>query len=75
MAILCGKSFASVSFTSAVLSGENDIKNGFDMPFVESANYLGMQYLGNVHSWFDGDEIHADAIKIIDTFKEKLHSN
>ncbi len=53
-------------------SGENDRKPGFEMPFVESANYLGMQYLGDIHTWFDGDKIHIDAKNKIDIFRESL---
>lgn len=30
---------------------------GFNMPFVESANYLGMQYLGDIHTWIEGNAI------------------
>ena len=25
------------------------------MPFIASANYLGMEYLGDVHTWIDSD--------------------
>ena len=32
-------------------SGHNDLREGFDMPFKESAHYLGMEYLGHVHTW------------------------
>jgi len=64
---LRGKSMAMISN-----SGENDRKTGYNMSFIESANYLGMQYLGDIHSWFQGDDIHPDAMEIIDTFREKL---
>jgi len=64
---LRGKSMGMISN-----SGENDRKLGFEMPFEESANYLGMDYLGDVHAWFDGTEIHLDAKKIIDTFRVKI---
>jgi multimeric flavodoxin WrbA len=67
---LRGKSMAMMSN-----SGANDRKAGFDMPFVESAKYLGMDYLGDVHAWFDGTEIHPDAKKSIDTFREILTEN
>lgn len=66
---LRGKSMAMISN-----SGANDRKTGYDMPFVESANYLGMDYLGDVHAWFEGEEIHLDAKEIIDTFRTKFVS-
>jgi multimeric flavodoxin WrbA len=43
---LRGKNMAVLSSAS-----EDELKDGFLMPFKESANYLGMNYLGNVHGW------------------------
>lgn len=60
----------------AILSNSpnNDLKEGFTMPFIASANYLGMDYLGDTHIWFTEDkkEIHSEAIERIITFKSKL---
>lgn len=55
-------------------SNQNDLKDGFTMPFTESANYLGMNYLGDSHAWFteDGDKIHPDAKVAIDKFKKLI---
>jgi multimeric flavodoxin WrbA len=66
---LRGKSMAMISNSAA-----NDRRQGFEMPFRESAKYLGMEYLGDVHVWFDGDEIDAKAIEIIDIFQNKFTS-
>lgn len=43
----------------AVLScGSNEeIFDGFTMPFVQSANYLGMDYLGHVHTWLENNKV------------------
>lgn len=60
---LRGKKMAMISN-----SGENDRKEGFNMPFIESANYLGMEYLGDVHIWFSESNIHSEALKKIETF-------
>ncbi len=64
---LRGKNMAMISN-----SGINDLKNGFEMPFIESANYLGMNYLGSTHGWFteDGTQIHPEAKNKIDSFKK-----
>ncbi len=64
---LRGKNMAMISN-----SGENDLKNGFTMPFIESAKYLGMNYLGDTHTWFtkDGSEIYSDAKNNIDNFRK-----
>lgn len=51
-------------------SGENDLKEGFTMPFIESANYLGMNYLGATHAWFTNDKIDEEAKLKIDAFRK-----
>ncbi|WP_299001226.1 flavodoxin family protein [uncultured Tenacibaculum sp.] len=67
--LLRGKNMAMISN-----SGQNDLKKGFEMPFIESANYLGMNYLGSTHSWFteDGENIHPEAANKIDSFRTIL---
>ncbi|OSY87906.1 FMN reductase [Tenacibaculum holothuriorum] len=69
---LRGKNMAMISN-----SGENDLRNGFNMPFIESANYLGMNYLGDIHTWLDknGTDIAPEAKEKIDTFKSVLLNN
>ncbi|WP_299123936.1 NAD(P)H-dependent oxidoreductase [uncultured Tenacibaculum sp.] len=64
---LRGKSMAMISN-----SGANDLKDGFTMPFIESANYLGMNYIGDTHAWFteDGKEIDTDAKTKINDFRQ-----
>jgi len=34
-----------------------EVFEGFEMPFVQSANYLGMDYLGHLHTWVTDDNI------------------
>ncbi len=55
-------------------SGDNDRKPGFEMPFIASAEYLGMEYLGDTHAWFteDGEQIHDEAIQSIDNFRKLI---
>ena len=55
---LRGKNMGMVSCGS-----DSELKMGFEMPFVESANYLGMNYLGNIHTWMENDLI-PDSLKI-----------
>ncbi|GAA4896977.1 hypothetical protein GCM10023311_22170 [Flaviramulus aquimarinus] len=68
---LRGKNMAMVSS-----SNHDDLKDGFSMPFKESANYLGMNYLGNIHTYIENDVI-PDEIKLrmgafIKTIKESI---
>lgn len=66
---LRGKNMAMISNSWA-----DDRRNGFEMPFIESAKYLGMNYLGNTHAWFteDGNDIHPDAKVKINEFRNIL---
>ncbi|PKV52247.1 NADPH-dependent FMN reductase [Aquimarina sp. MAR_2010_214] len=34
-----------------------ELKEGFTMPFIESANYLDMHYLGDIHTWIEDESI------------------
>jgi multimeric flavodoxin WrbA len=36
---------------------DSELKQGFTMPFIESANYLGMHYLGDIHTWVEDGSI------------------
>ncbi len=49
---LRGKSMGMISCGS-----DQELKEGFAMPFRESANYLGMRYFGNAHTWIENEMI------------------
>lgn len=66
---LRGKNMAMISCGSGP-----GLKNEFSMPFVESANYLGMNYLGNVHTWLEnGSEITEEVKNSILSFTTNLN--
>ncbi|MFD2591349.1 flavodoxin family protein [Aquimarina hainanensis] len=46
-----------------VISSSSDGQpiEGFEMPFRESANYLGMEYLGSAHTWVEEKELTIKA--------------
>jgi multimeric flavodoxin WrbA len=50
--LLRGKQMAVIS-----CSDYDKTFDGFTMPFVESANYLGMEYLGHIHTWISNDKV------------------
>ena len=64
---LRGKNMAMISCSNA-----NDLKEGFSMPFIESANYLGMNYLGDIHTWVGDGDINVEAKKLIEDFRNKF---
>lgn len=65
--LLRGKNMAMVSS-----SNHDDLKAGFTMPFIESANYLGMNYLGDIHTYIENDLINEEVKLRIDTFIENI---
>jgi multimeric flavodoxin WrbA len=60
---LRGKSMSVISN-----SGADDLVNGFFEPFKSSANYLGMQYLGDCHILIDKFELGLEAQERLKTF-------
>lgn len=50
--MLRGKNMAVISCGS-----DEEIFSGFTMPFKESANYLGMEFLGHIHTWIEEEVI------------------
>ena len=50
---------------------DQELKKGFHMPFVETAKYLGMNYIGDVHTWIHGSLSH-EVMCILDDFIEKV---
>jgi len=64
---LRGKNMAMIS-----TSNNNDLVKGFNMPFEESANYLGMHYLGDIHTWIENDTIPEEVKSILDNFAVKI---
>ncbi|NER14341.1 FMN reductase [Leptobacterium flavescens] len=47
----------------------------FNRPFTESANYLGMNYLGDVHSWVEENGIPEEVKLKLIGFSEQLQLN
>ena len=44
----------------------------FEMPFRESAGYLGMEYLGSVHTWLEGEDVEEEVLRRIEDFAKSL---
>ncbi|WP_338814752.1 NAD(P)H-dependent oxidoreductase [Bernardetia sp. Wsw4-3y2] len=49
-----------------------EISAAFEMPFRESASYLGMNYVGSVYTWMDTDDISGEVIQNLDKFIGKI---
>jgi len=67
-----GRSLRGKSMGVVSCSGQDDLKGGFDMPFQESASYLGMDYLGHVHAWIENETLeHEVAQRLLDFLNKK----
>ncbi len=51
---------------------ESKTIDGFSMPFRESAAYLGMNYLGEVHTWLEDDMITDPLKKNLVSFVKRM---
>lgn len=61
---LRGKNMGAISCSIG-----NNLGETFWMPFEQSANYLGMNYLGHVHTEVENDAVLKSSKKIIDAFR------
>jgi putative NADPH-quinone reductase len=64
---LRGKYMAALSCGS-----DEDLNPGFFEPFELSAEYLGMHYLGHVHTWNDGRAVTNDVALKLRSFADQL---
>lgn len=68
-----GRKLKGMSMAMVSCGSGPEIKNGFTMPFVESANYLGMHYLGDIHTWLENDQIPSQIELDLIEFCKKLN--
>lgn len=60
-------------FLAVIACGsEETVAQGFFEPFRLSAGYLGMQYLGDLHTWIEDVELASGVVNSIITFAESL---
>jgi multimeric flavodoxin WrbA len=57
-----------------MISTSNDgyLVEGFNRPFVQSAKYLGMHYLGDIHTYVEDNVITENIMKRIDDFSKHI---
>ncbi len=58
-----GRSLRGKAMGVISCSNDDDLNVGFDMPFRESADYLGMDYLGHVHAWSENEMLEPEVQK------------
>jgi len=52
----------------------SDPIESFFLPFQKSADYLGIEYVGDIHTWVQTDSLDAEVVKIIKEFADRLNS-
>lgn len=67
---LKGKNMAVLS-----CSGHDDLDEHFSMPFVNSAEYLGMNFLGEMHTWISGGVMTDQMKQKVETFWNMINHN
>lgn len=55
--------------------GSDEIEtDGFFVPFTNSAEYLGMNYLGDIHTWIENVKPGKDIIDKIKIFANEINN-
>lgn len=65
-----GRRLRNMEMASISSSNDERFYEGFDMPFINSADYLGMNYLGHIHAWVENEEINEIALVKLKAFVE-----
>lgn len=63
-----GRKLRDMEMANVSCGFDKDLKYRFQMPFIESANYLGMKYVGDVHSWIEDDVIPEEVKQELNKF-------
>jgi multimeric flavodoxin WrbA len=64
--LLRGKDMVSVSVCNS-----SEFFKGFEMPFINSADYLGMNYKGHLHTWIENENVTTNVEVTIKAFFNK----
>lgn len=64
--LLRGKQMGIVSCGS-----DMEVFEGFEMPFKQTSNYLGMDYLGHLHTWLENDKVPDKVNDVIGEYVTK----
>lgn len=67
-----GRKLRGIEMAVLSCASDNYLKKGFHMPFIESANYLGMKYIGHVHCWLEDDNIPEEVKLNLHQFAQNI---
>ncbi len=66
-----GRSLRTMKMGIVSCSNENKVFDGFEMPFIKSAEYLGMAYLGHLHTWVENEVVSKEVQLEIENYVGK----
>jgi len=69
-----GRELRGMNMAMISCGSDENVPAGFSEPFVESAGYLGMNYIGDVHGWLNGEMTEEIRFRI-DEFSKKFQIN
>jgi len=67
-----GRKLRGMSIAVVSCGSDRELKNGFHMPFIETAKYLGMNYTADVHCWIENSVIPILVKKKLDKFLHEI---
>ncbi len=67
-----GRKLRGKSMAALCCGSEETPVEGFFVPFVRSAEYLGMHYLGDIHTFVEIDHPDASVVQDVTTFGQQL---
>ncbi len=63
-----GRKFRGKYMASVSCGSEKKATEGFFIPFNLSAQYLGMKYIGDIHTWIEKDKPDKEVTHIVQSF-------
>ncbi|WP_299891472.1 flavodoxin family protein [uncultured Lacinutrix sp.] len=63
-----GRQLRGMDMASVSSSNDSRFYEGFEMPFENSADYLGMNYKGHLHTWIDNGSVSIEVNNNIEEF-------
>ncbi len=67
-----GRKLRTMEMAVISCGSDSELVPGFYMPFIESAKYLGMHYLGDIHCWVEDQKIPEVVRQDLDTFSRLI---
>jgi multimeric flavodoxin WrbA len=67
-----GDQIAGKNMMLIACSGHEDLQEWFSLPFIFTAKYLGMQFLGEVHAWLENKQVPVRAETALNRFIRQI---